>query len=145
MSGREIFSKRVLATPRAAVWEAATNPDLLAQWWGPAGFTNTFDEFDLRAGGAWRLVMHGPDGTDYKNESVFLEVAPPERIVFDHVSSPRFRMTITFTEQAAATVISFSMLFESVEACDRVKGYVVDANEQNFDRLAALLEKRKSG
>ena len=63
---REIVSTRVLDAPRELVFRAFSDPDLLARWWGPEGFTNTFHEFDLRPDGAWRFVMHGPDGTDYR-------------------------------------------------------------------------------
>jgi uncharacterized protein YndB with AHSA1/START domain len=122
------------------VFEAWSDPDQLTQWWGPRGFTTTFEEFDMRPGGVWRFVMHGPDGLDYKNKSVFVEVARPERIVFDHVSGPQFRVTATFAEKPGdRTEITFRMRFETAVECDKVKGYAVEANEQNLDRLEALL------
>ena len=95
-SDREIVATRVFDAPRELVFRAWTDPDHLVHWWGPKGFTNTFHEFDMRPGGVWRFVMHGPDGTNYKTESVFVEIVKPERIVFDHVSAPQFRMTATF-------------------------------------------------
>jgi uncharacterized protein YndB with AHSA1/START domain len=140
-SDREIVTTRVFDAPRERVFEAWTDPDHLAQWWGPKGFTNTFEEFDLRPGGNWRFVMHGPDGVDYKNHSVFVEVVKPERIVFDHVSGPQFQVTATFAEQAGRTRLTFRMLFESAAKCEMVKGFAVEANEQNFDRLEVELEK----
>src|SRR5262245_39921619 len=85
-SDREIVSARTFALPRDVGFAAWTGPARLARCWGPKGFTNTFEKFDLWPGGVWRFVMHGPDGTDYRNESVFVEIVPPERIVFDHVS-----------------------------------------------------------
>jgi uncharacterized protein YndB with AHSA1/START domain len=138
-SDREIVTTRVLDAPRELVFKAWIDPDRLAQWWGPKGFTNTFQEFDPRPGGTWRFVMHGPDGVDYKNESVFVEIVKPERIVFQHVSGPRFQMTATFVEQAGKTRLTWRMLFESAAACDRVKTLAVEANEQNLDRLEAQL------
>lgn len=135
----EIVNTRVLNAPLAVVFKAYTDPDHLAHWWGPQGFTNTFQEFDLRPGGAWRFVMHGPDGVDYKNKIVFVEVVKPERIVFDHVSGPVFQVTITFAEQAGKTRVTFRQLFESAAAYDSVKAYAGAANEQNFDRLEAYL------
>jgi len=137
---REIVSTRLFDSPRERVFQAWTDPAILARWWGPKGFRNTFHEFDLRPGGAWRFVMHGPDGTDYKNESVFREIEKPARIVFDHVSSPRFQVTATFDAEGGKTRVTFRMLFESVEALDRVKSFVPECNEQNFDRLEAQLE-----
>jgi uncharacterized protein YndB with AHSA1/START domain len=77
-----------------------TDPNHVAQWWGPKGFTNTIHEMDVRPGGVWRFVMHGPDGVDYQNKIVFIEVVKPERLVYDHVSGPKFHVTVTFTEQA---------------------------------------------
>ena len=61
---REIVSIRVFDFPRELVFNAWTDPEHLVHWWGPKGFTNTFHEFDLRPGGIWRFVMHGPDGRD---------------------------------------------------------------------------------
>ena len=69
LSDREIVTTRVFDAPRELVFKAWTDPDHLAKWWGPKGFTNTFQEFDMRPGGVWRFIMHGPDGVDYKNKS----------------------------------------------------------------------------
>jgi uncharacterized protein YndB with AHSA1/START domain len=139
LADREIVSTRVVDAAPALVFEAFADPDHLARWWGPKGFTNTFREFDLRPGGAWRFVMHGPDGADHENESAFVEVARPERIVFDHVSGHRFRMAITLAAQGGRTRMTWRMLFPSAAECDKVKKLVVEANEQNFDRLEAEL------
>lgn len=136
---REIISSRVFDVARERLFNAWTDPDQLRQWWGPEGFSNTFQEFDMRPGGHWRFVMHGPDGTDYPNHSVFIEIAKPERIVFDHLSAPHFQVIATFVEQAGKTLLTFRMVFKSAAECDTVKGYVVEANEQNFDRLEAQL------
>jgi len=136
---REIVTTRVFDAPRERVFRAWTDPDHLAKWWGPKGFTNTFQEFDMRQGGNWRFVMHGPDGVDYKNKSVFVEVVKPERIVFQHVSGPRFQVTATFAEETGKTRLTFRMLFETTAECAKVKVYAVEANEQNFDRLEAQL------
>ena len=73
-SEREILLSRVFDAPRNLVWEAWTDPRQVAQWWGPNGFTTTIEVMDVRPGGHWRHVMHGPDGTDYPNDIVFLEV-----------------------------------------------------------------------
>ena len=133
---REIVSTRVLDAPREVVFRAFGDPRMLARWWGPKGFTNTFHEFDLRPGGAWRFVMHGPDGTDYHNATDFIEVVRPERIVFRHLKPMhRFQMTMTFAEEAGKTRLTWRMRFDSAAELERVKGFVPAANEQNFDRL----------
>ena len=83
--------------------------------------------------------MHGPDGTAFPNESVFTEITAPERIVFDHVSVPHFQVAATFTEVAGGTRLAFRMRFATVAECNAIKHLAEGANEQVFDRLAALL------
>src|SRR5579863_6976594 len=98
---RELVFTRHFVAPRELVFEAWTNPQHVAQWWGPVGFTTTIHEMDVRPGGEWRLTMRGPDGTDYKNRIVFLEVAKPERLVYKHepekdTEPVNFETTVTF-------------------------------------------------
>src|SRR3984957_5256437 len=84
-SDRELIFTRLFDAPRELVFEAWTDPNPPPHWWGPNGFTTTVHELDLRTGGTWRLTMRGPDGRDYKNRLVFLEVVRPERLVYKHV------------------------------------------------------------
>lgn len=137
LSERELATSRVLAAPRERVFQAISDPARLARWWGPNGFTSTFHEFDLRPGGRWRLDMHAPDGARYPNESVFVEVAPPERLVIRHLSGPHFELTITLTESGGATTVGWRQRFDTAEECRRVARFAVQANEENLDRLAA--------
>ncbi len=138
---REIVSTRVINASQEQVFEAFRKPDILARWWGPEGFTNTFEIFDYRPGGVWEFIMHSPDGTDYPNKSVFVEISEPERIVLDHVVPPVFRMTITCekTDQPDKARFGFRMVFETAEVCQSLKPICVPANEQNFDRLETVL------
>jgi len=137
---REIVSTRVFDAPRERVFRAFSDPRVLARWWGPDGFTSTFQEFDFRPGGAWRFVMHGPDGADYRNESGFIGVVSPERIVLEHLRPMhRFLMTMTFAEEAGKTRLTWRMEFDSVAELERVRAFIPGANEQNFDRLQAQL------
>jgi uncharacterized protein YndB with AHSA1/START domain len=85
--------------------------------------------------------MHGPNGVDYQNKSVFVDIVKPERIAFEDVSGPQFQMTIALAEQGGKTKIIWRMLFASAAECDRVTTFAVEANEQNFDRLEAELAK----
>jgi uncharacterized protein YndB with AHSA1/START domain len=141
-SDREIVTTRVIDAPRERVFDAFSDPDRLARWWGPAGFTSTFHEFDLRPGGAWRFILHGPNGANYPNESVFVEVVKPERIVFDHLSDHWFRMTITLSARPTSqTLITWHMAFETAAERDRIKAIVTEANEQNLARLAAEIRR----
>lgn len=138
---RELCTSRLLDAPPAAVYGAFADPAQLARWWGPSGFTNTIEVFELRPGGEWRLTMHGPDGRDYANLSRFTEVQPGERIVFVHDEPHGFEMTLTFdATPGGRTRLGWRMRFESAEACERVRAVVVPSNEQNIDRLAALLQ-----
>jgi uncharacterized protein YndB with AHSA1/START domain len=137
----EIVSSRRFDAPRAAVYAAFTDPAVLARWWGPQGFTSTFELFELRPGGAWRFTMHAPDGSAYPMEKEFVEVVPLERIVVRHLNPPshRFLQTILFADEAGGTRITWRMRFELPEEAERVRAVVVEANEQNLDRLAAQL------
>jgi len=135
----EIVTTRVFDAPRERVFEAFANPAYLTQWWGPQGFTNTFSEFDIRPAGKWRFVMHGPDGKDYANVSEFVEVIRPERIVFDHLVEPRFRMTMAFEDEGGQTRLTWRMALESGAERVKLEDFIRQANEQNFDRLAACL------
>jgi uncharacterized protein YndB with AHSA1/START domain len=135
----EVISSREFEATREQVYQAWTNPERLARWWGPKGFTNTFHEFDLRPGGMWRFVMHGPNGTDYPNRIVFVEIVPMERIVLDHLSAPEFRVTATFEEADGRTKVTFRQLFKNTSEFEKAKSYCIEGNEQNFDRLSELL------
>ena len=90
--GCEIVTTRIVNAPKALVYKAWTNPVHLIKWWGPNGFTNTFHEFDLREGGRWSFIMHGPDKKNYPNESIFLKIIENEFLAFNHISDPRFQV-----------------------------------------------------
>jgi uncharacterized protein YndB with AHSA1/START domain len=138
---RELLLKRTLNAPVALVWEIFTNADHIANWWGPNGFTNTITVMDVKPGGQWQFVMHGPDGTDYKNRSVFKEVIQHKKIVFEHVA-PNFMATISFEEQGEKTLLTWHMVFESREQFVAVvKAHHADEGlKQNVDKLEVYLE-----
>jgi uncharacterized protein YndB with AHSA1/START domain len=142
---REILVARVFDAPRALVFKAWTDAKHLAQWWGPNGFTITTREMDFRPGGVWRFVMHGPDGRDYKNENVYVEIAEPERLVYKHVSAPQFQMTVTFSDDAHKTKLTARMLFESAALRDKtVKEFgAVEGLRQTFGRLGEYVTHMK--
>jgi uncharacterized protein YndB with AHSA1/START domain len=139
----DIVSTRTFAASRDEVFAAFADPARLARWWGPKGFTTTVHELDLRPGGAWRLTMRAPDGTEYPSESVFVEVARPERIVFRHLTAGHpYEMLVTMVEEGRGTKVTWRMRHATAEECARVRPYVIEGNEQNFDRLAAELARR---
>ena len=141
---REISITRTLNAPIDLVWEAWTTPEHIAQWWGPNGFTNTISKMDMQPGGEWLLVMHGPDGTDYKNKSVFKEIIPRKKIVFDHVA-PNFTATIEFEAQGDKTFLKWHMLFESAELFIQVvKTFKADEGlKQNVEKFQVYLDEMK--
>lgn len=143
---RELVFTRVFDAPRALVFEAWTDPAHVAQWWGPQGFTTTIQQMDVRPGGVWRLVMRGPDGRDYRNRIVFLEVVKPERLVYQHDPEPgsepvTFQVTVTFADEGGKTRLTMRMLFPSAEARDHVvKTYgAVEGANQTLHRLGGKL------
>lgn len=136
---RDIISTRVMDAPAEKIFRALSQPERIARWWGPAGFRNTFETFEFRPGGEWRFVMHGPDGTDYPNRSVFEEITPASRLVIRHLPEPAFVLTMTLTEQGGKTRLHWQQRFDSAQVRERLAAVCVPANEQNFDRLEAEL------
>ncbi|UJF33495.1 SRPBCC family protein [Paenibacillus hexagrammi] len=136
----EIVNTRVIDASPALVYKAWTQPEHLAQWWGPSGFTNTFHVFDLRPGGLWEFVMHGPGGTDYPNKSEFVEIGP-ERIVLRHLCAPYFQLTATLEDLGGRTRLTWRQLFEDATEFNAMKAICTPANEQNLDRLEAHLQR----
>ena len=118
------------------VFAAISDPERLSRWWGPAGFTNTFNVCEFKNGGRWSFIMHGPNGSNYPNESVFAEIESPRKVVVQHVSEPKFRLTIGLVPSAMGTIVSWSQAFESPEVASRLESIVVPANEQNLERLS---------
>ncbi|WP_018342228.1 SRPBCC family protein [Cytophaga aurantiaca] len=138
---RELRISRVLNAPIDLVWEVFTTPEHIKNWWGPNGFTNTISTMDVKPEGLWELVMHGPDGTDYKNKSVYKEIEKPTKIVFEHVSGPLFTATITFEAQGEKTLLNWHMLFETKEQFEQVvKVFKADEGlKQNIVKLESYL------
>ncbi|MDQ3282605.1 MAG: SRPBCC domain-containing protein [Acidobacteriota bacterium] len=126
--------RQIPATP-AAVFAAISDAQRLAKWWGPDGFTNTFETCDFTPGGMWRFTMHGPDGANYANESVFAEIEPDKRVVVDHTSPPHFRLLIELTESEGGTLVHWVQTFEDAGVAAAVRHIVEPANEQNLTRL----------
>lgn len=141
---REINISRLLKAPIELVWEVWTDVDHIKNWWGPNGFTNTISKMDLKSGGEWDLVMHGPDGTDYKNKSIFKEIVKHKKIVYEHVSNPKFTATILFESRGDTTFLTWHMLFESKEHFIQVvKTFKADEGlKQNIEKLDHYLQTR---
>jgi uncharacterized protein YndB with AHSA1/START domain len=138
----EITLTRTFRASPERVFGAWTDPAKLARWFGPDGFTTTTHAFDLRPGGAWKHTMRGPDGKEYPNHIVFVEVESARRLVYDHVSPPPFRTTVTFEPHDAGTRMTFRMTFGDPNAY-KVATEVYGAQEglkQTVARLAAYVD-----
>ena len=144
----ELVITRTFDAPRDLVFKAWIGPEQVAQWWGPAGFTNPVCEVDARPGGAMRIHMRGPDGTVYPMTAVFREVVEPERIVFmagahvDESGKPLFEVltTVTFTEEGGRTTLTLSArpLNPPPEAAPYLSGMELGWS-QSIDRLVAFV------
>jgi uncharacterized protein YndB with AHSA1/START domain len=141
---RSHTTQRSIDAPISKVFRAFSDPAKLCQWWGPEGFTNSFTEFDLREGGYWRFTMHGPDGTDYPNESRFIEVVSNNRVVIEHLLGHHFIQTITFIADGDATIVNWQQMFDTIEHYQEISEFVSQANEQNLDRLESVVSDSKS-
>ena len=142
-ASKELVISRVFNAPIELVWRVWTEPEHIKNWWGPNGFTNTIFQMDVKPGGVWDFIMHGPDGIDYKNKSVYKEVVKYEKLVYDHISGPKFQFTVIFKTQGKKTLINIQMLFETAELREQtVKTFKADEGlRQNMDKLGVYLEK----
>ena len=140
----EIRIERVYDAPRKAVWDAWTELDQVGQWWGPRGFTITTHSKDLRVGGVWHYTMHGPDGTDYVNKTLYLEIEHASKLVYDHGANderaPLFRVTALFRDLGEKTQLVLTMALESAEAAAETRRFIKQAGgNATWDRLGEYL------
>ncbi|HVJ85739.1 MAG TPA: SRPBCC family protein [Caulifigura sp.] len=131
---------RLMSATPLQVYAAFENPEALATWWGPEGFTNSFRQFEFRPGGKWVFVMHGPNGVDYDNESVFRVLEPGSRIVIEHIAPPWFTLTVTLSPRGGQTLLTWEQEFENADVAEKLGVICKPANEQNLDRLEAVLQ-----
>ncbi|WP_343618409.1 SRPBCC domain-containing protein [Flavobacterium sp.] len=137
---RKLQSTTLLKFPIDLVWEVWTNPEHIANWWGPNGFTNTIHKMDFLEDGEWNLTMHGPDEKNYPNKSIFKEIIPFEKIVFEHFN-PHFITTVLFQSQNSETVLNWSLLFDTEEMFNIVvKTHKADQGQkENLEKLEKYL------
>ena len=139
---RSFRTTRTLPFSPAQVYAAFESPEQLARWWGPEGFSNRFEAFDFRPGGRWVFDMIGPDGKDYRNENLFVELVPSRRIVIRHDCAPYFTLTVSLDpagDGAAHTRLDWEQVFDDAATAQAVRHIVEPANEQNIDRLERVL------
>ena len=154
-SERELVIERFFDAPRERLWKAWTDPDLMARWWGPSGFTAPVIQIDLRVGGKFLGCMRSPDGKDYWSTGVYREIVAPERLVTTDsfadeqgnvVSASYYGMsadfplellvTITLEEQGGKTKLT---LVHAGMPAGEDRDMARAGWNESFDKLAALL------
>lgn len=145
-SDREIIVTRIFDARRELVFRAWTEQKHVEKWWGPKGFTNTFEKFEMRPGGTWLFVMHGPDGINYPNKIVFNEVRKPERLIYTHGEEGEpayFESTVTFEAIEDKTKVILRLRFPTAAARNNVvqKYNAIEGGNQTMDRLGEYVAK----
>ena len=145
---RELVLQRKVPFAREPVWKAMTDPEHAKRWWGPDGFSIEGMVMDFRIGGAWTFEMVGPDGTRYPNHSVFKEITPPARLVFDHGDGERvwFEATVTLQETGSGTLVMLRQLYPSRESRDVVidRYGAIEGGKQHLAKLEAYIRENLS-
>ena len=142
-----VMLTRVFDAPRALVWQAWTNSKMMAQWFGPRGFTSSVPELDVRVGGSLRIVMHGPDGNDYPMKGVFREVVAPERLVFSNIAIDKDgnhllegETTVIFAEEDGKTTLTLqTYAVGKVPIAPQMLAGMKAGWTQSIDKLEELL------
>jgi len=146
----ELHIVRVYDAPVQAVWDAWTDPEQVAQWWGPRGFTLTTKSKDLKPGGRWIYTMHGPDGVDYPNNTLYHEVEKYSKLVYDHGGNddqpPLFKVTVLFSETKGKTKMEMTMTLDTPQKASETATFIKKVGgNATWDRLAEYLEKENTG
>lgn len=149
---RELVMTRVVNAPRELVFKVWTQPKHIMQWWGPKGFTNTMHTMDVKPGGTWRFIMHGPDGKDWPNRIVYKEVRKNEFLSYTHSGDidndpHKFEVTVNFDKEGDKTKLTMRMVFATAEQLNLVvKEYgAIDGNKQTMERMENHLQLLQAG
>jgi len=126
----DLVISRLVRAPRAKLWRAWTDPELLTQWWCPRPWTTEVRAFELRPGGGFHTFMRGPDGGTSDNPGCFLAVETSSRIVFTTAlttgwrpGTPWMPMTaaITLADEASGTRYVATVMHPDKATRDRHK------------------------
>jgi uncharacterized protein YndB with AHSA1/START domain len=149
-SDRELVLTRLIDAPREKLFRAWTDPALLRQWFAPLPWTTPVAELDVRPGGANIIVMRGPDGNEFPNRGVYLEVVENERLVFTDAyttawvpsEKPFMTVIVTFADEGGKT--RYTALVRHWTVADREAHEKMGFHQgwgQCTDQLASLVAK----
>lgn len=139
----QIITTRIFGYSIDEVFNAWSDPEKLKNWWGPAGFTNTFHQFEFKEGGRWTFTMHGPEKGNYENDCEFIFIENPKMIAWKRYSKPIFQVVAEFESlNEGQTKVKFKQIFETHEECEKIRKFTVGKNDENFDKLEKVLQDR---
>ena len=143
-TAHEVTIRRVLDAPREAVWRAWTQPEQLAAWWGPSGWSTPPGNvsLDMRPGGSLRITsVSDEDGTPMTTVGTFTEVVEPERISFDEASEDSWHegatSTVTFADLGDGR--TEMVMRSTIHTTDEMIVHAEAGMNGSVDRLAELL------
>ena len=145
---RILETRRIFDAPRERVFDTWTDPEHISNWWGPRGFSTTTEKMELRNGGEWLFVMHGPDGRDYGNRVSYLEVVRPERLVYRHSGTGdndaiRFHVIIEFLAHGSRTEVHMRMQVDTAEMYENaVQHGAIEGLHDTMTRFGEELARR---
>jgi uncharacterized protein YndB with AHSA1/START domain len=142
---RTMILERLIHAAPEQVWRAWTDPTVLPNWFGPAGYSCHTKEIDLRTGGIWRFDMIGPDGTVWPNRHHALTYQPHHRITFlmddDTDNGPLMEVTVTLTPQDGGTLLIQKVVLPTAQAYAEAKAFgAIEAGQSTLAKLAAMVE-----
>jgi uncharacterized protein YndB with AHSA1/START domain len=143
-AGPELVITRVFDGPRSLLFKLWTQPEHLARWWGPQGFTTIACEMDVRPGGAWFRCMRAPEGTLHTKRGIYREIVAPERLVFTYVNEEtdgtlgaENLVTVTFEEHGPKTKLTLHQTgFDTASSRDAHEGGWTSCLERFAEYLA---------
>lgn len=147
-SDRELSVQREVPFRRELVWKAMTQPEHIANWWGPDGFRTENMTIDLRVGGVWQFLGIGSDGTPFPNNAIFKEIIPPSKLVFDQGDGSKmwFEATVTLEETEKGTLITINQIYPTAAFRDEVvtKFGALEGGRQHLAKLEGYIREHSS-
>ncbi|MBT30562.1 MAG: polyketide cyclase [Thalassobius sp.] len=144
LSDRTLSITKTFNAPLELLWKVLTTPEHIVYWWGPDGFTNTIEKMEVKVGGKWEFIMHGPDGTEYVNKYTYSKIEPNKEIVLAHLATPKFTIIISLSQEGEKTQVKWQNIFDSVPSKEEaVRAFKADEGlRQNLEKLANYLQEQ---